>query len=115
MGQSVFNHFKVRKFEHFYIIFLIFFTFRNVKDIDKEAFSQRVEKWKKLGFINYFGAQRFGTCEINTAEVGRLILAQKWEEAVRLTLKPRNSETNCENFDFYRMSQKNRTFALREL
>lgn len=38
------------------------------------------------GWINYFGHQRFGTHEIGTHEVGKLILGEKYEEAVRALL-----------------------------
>ena len=38
------------------------------------------------GWINYFGHQRFGTHEIGTHEVGKLILGEKYEEAVNAIL-----------------------------
>ncbi|PHH81861.1 hypothetical protein CDD82_7677 [Ophiocordyceps australis] len=38
------------------------------------------------GWINYFGHQRFGTYHIGTHEVGKLILGEKWEEAVMALL-----------------------------
>lgn len=38
------------------------------------------------GWINYFGLQRFGTHHIGTHEVGKLILGEKYEEAVRALL-----------------------------
>ncbi|VUC34227.1 unnamed protein product [Clonostachys rosea] len=34
------------------------------------------------GWINYFGHQRFGTHEIGTHEIGKLILGEKYQEAV---------------------------------
>ncbi|KAK7225734.1 hypothetical protein V2G26_013737 [Clonostachys chloroleuca] len=36
----------------------------------------------KHGWINYFGHQRFGTHEIGTHEIGKLILGEKYQEAV---------------------------------
>lgn len=38
------------------------------------------------GWINYFGHQRFGTHEIGTHEVGKLILGEKYEDAVKAIL-----------------------------
>uniref|UniRef100_A0A915B911 TRUD domain-containing protein n=1 Tax=Parascaris univalens TaxID=6257 RepID=A0A915B911_PARUN len=49
----------------------------------------RVEDFKCNGFINYFGTQRFGSCGVATAEVGRAIIKKQYEEAVRTILKQR--------------------------
>ncbi|POR34114.1 Multisubstrate pseudouridine synthase 7 [Tolypocladium paradoxum] len=38
------------------------------------------------GWINYFGHQRFGTHQIGTHQIGKLILGDKWEEAVMALL-----------------------------
>ncbi|PHH91087.1 hypothetical protein CDD83_1715 [Cordyceps sp. RAO-2017] len=38
------------------------------------------------GWINYFGHQRFGTHQIGTHEVGKLIIGEKWREAVTALL-----------------------------
>lgn len=38
------------------------------------------------GWINYFGHQRFGTHQIGTHEIGKLILGEKYEEAVNAIL-----------------------------
>mgnify|MGYP005988910663 CR=1 FL=1 len=38
------------------------------------------------GWINYFGHQRFGTHQIGTHDIGKLILADKFEEAVNSLL-----------------------------
>ncbi|KAF7542558.1 hypothetical protein G7Z17_g11459 [Cylindrodendrum hubeiense] len=62
-----------------------------------EPVAQRVEKLKanvesavahmsEHGWINYFGHQRFGTHEIGTHEIGKLILGDKYEEAVNALL-----------------------------
>lgn len=65
---------------------------------DKEvSIPQTAEKLKKNaeaainhmwehGWINYFGHQRFGTHEIGTHEVGKLILGEKYEEAIEAIL-----------------------------
>nr|CAD2169848.1 unnamed protein product [Meloidogyne enterolobii] len=69
-----------------------------LRDIDNnlnlEEFEQRVQQWKTNGFLNYFGSQRFGACGVQTAEIGRLILNQKWEEAVKALLKPRSDSSS---------------------
>jgi tRNA pseudouridine13 synthase len=41
---------------------------------------------KSNGFINYFGMQRFGTTSIGTHEIGRKILAGRFEDAVNAIL-----------------------------
>ncbi|KAF7639323.1 TRUD domain-containing protein [Meloidogyne graminicola] len=65
-----------------------------LRDVDNnfnsEEFNNRIEKWKTNGFLNYFGSQRFGSCGVQTSEIGRLILNQKWEEAVKALLAPRS-------------------------
>lgn len=50
----------------------------------------RIEDFKAMGFINYFGTQRFGSCGSDTAEVGLAILKKEWEAAVKTILKPRS-------------------------
>lgn len=45
-----------------------------------------LEHMAKHGWINYFGHQRFGTHQIGTHEVGKLILSDKYEEAVNALL-----------------------------
>nr|CAD2130497.1 unnamed protein product [Meloidogyne enterolobii] len=69
-----------------------------LRDVDNnlnlEEFDKRVQQWKTNGFLNYFGSQRFGACGVQTAEIGRLILNQKWEEAVKALLKPRSDSSS---------------------
>lgn len=52
--------------------------------------SASLEHMAGHGWINYFGHQRFGTHEIGTHEIGKLILGEKYEEAVNalLSYKP---------------------------
>ncbi|GMT25769.1 hypothetical protein PFISCL1PPCAC_17066, partial [Pristionchus fissidentatus] len=60
-----------------------------LRDIDRAAESTlagRLAEWAEKGFINYFGTQRFGSCETRTADVGRLILQRNWKDAVGLIL-----------------------------
>ncbi|KAH7170399.1 pseudouridine synthase [Dactylonectria macrodidyma] len=62
-----------------------------------EPVAQRVEKLRtnvesavahmgEHGWINYFGHQRFGTHDIGTHDIGKLILSEKYEEAVNSLL-----------------------------
>ncbi|KAG0690512.1 hypothetical protein C6P40_002604 [Pichia californica] len=41
---------------------------------------------KEIGFINYFGMQRFGTFSISTHQVGKEILSSNWKNAGELIL-----------------------------
>lgn len=76
-------------------------TIKNCKILDDTAASKPIEAQVELlktnlqsaidhltqhGWINYFGHQRFGTHTIGTHEVGRLILGEKYEEAVEALL-----------------------------
>uniref|UniRef100_A0A1I7XSY4 TRUD domain-containing protein n=1 Tax=Heterorhabditis bacteriophora TaxID=37862 RepID=A0A1I7XSY4_HETBA len=59
---------------------------RNIPTNKQTLLEDRMREWMTHGFINYFGTQRFGSCDTNTAIVGKLILQRKWESAVRLIL-----------------------------
>lgn len=48
----------------------------------KSNVASSLEHMAKNGWINYFGHQRFGTHQIGTHEIGKLILSDKYEEAV---------------------------------
>ena len=54
---------------------------RNVTTQESDI-CQVIESLKTHGFVNYFGLQRFGNRGGETHQVGRLILQQKWKEAV---------------------------------
>ncbi|UNI14240.1 tRNA pseudouridine(13) synthase [Purpureocillium takamizusanense] len=47
---------------------------------------EALDHMARHGWINYFGHQRFGTYDIGTHEIGKLILGNKWEEAVKALL-----------------------------
>lgn len=51
---------------------------------------KRVQELTVRGFINYFGTQRFGSCGVSTANVGRAIIRKDWKEAVLTILGPRD-------------------------
>nr|CAH7742870.1 unnamed protein product [Callosobruchus chinensis] len=65
---------------------------RNVvasEDVIEKALNQV----KELGFINYYGLQRFGNDkEVPTYEIGIKFLLGHWKEAVELILKPKTSD-----------------------
>ncbi|XP_040199452.1 pseudouridylate synthase 7 homolog isoform X2 [Rana temporaria] len=54
-----------------------------------EQVEQAMTSLKNIGFINYYGMQRFGTTAVPTYQVGRAILQNNWEEMIDLILKPR--------------------------
>jgi len=66
-------------------------------------FSTRAQEWERVGFLNYFGSQRFGTCGVSTAKIGQLILGARWEEAVKELLAPRDEAhgRNCSVKGYY--------------
>lgn len=74
-------------------------------DADEATIIAACEGVKKMGFVNYFGTQRFGTGTISTHSVGELtyliqllirsgkeLLLSKWPEAIDLILRPRSFE-----------------------
>lgn len=62
--------------------------YRNVS-CDDHVISKAVKSLGELGFINYFGMQRFGTSSIPTHHVGRCLIHSDWKGAIDLILKPR--------------------------
>ncbi|XP_073475749.1 pseudouridylate synthase 7 homolog isoform X2 [Aquarana catesbeiana] len=54
-----------------------------------EQVEQAMTSLRNIGFINYYGMQRFGTTAVPTYQVGRAILQNNWEEMIDLILKPR--------------------------
>ncbi|XP_071810344.1 pseudouridylate synthase 7 homolog [Asterias amurensis] len=62
-----------------------------LRDVDgtQEQIDRAMISMRDVGFINYFGMQRFGNSQVATHLVGRAVLHSNWEEAVDLILKPR--------------------------
>ena len=54
--------------------------------------TRMVERWTRVGFVNYFGLQRFGSGDVSTHDVGRAMLRRDWAGAVDLLLRPRASD-----------------------
>lgn len=61
----------------------------NMNQLTTDELDKRVQNWSTTGFLNYFGHQRFGSVGGNTADIGRYILANKWEDAVKAILVPK--------------------------
>lgn len=63
----------------------------NLNDNDEngaKSIGERILKsFSEKGFINYFGLQRFGTGEVMTHEIGKLLIKRQWKEAIDILLK----------------------------
>uniref|UniRef100_A0A8C5L3K1 Pseudouridylate synthase 7 n=1 Tax=Jaculus jaculus TaxID=51337 RepID=A0A8C5L3K1_JACJA len=75
LGELQGNHFTV--------------VLRNITGTDEQV-QQAMNSLKEIGFINYYGMQRFGTTSVPTYQVGRAILQNSWTEVMDLILKPRS-------------------------
>eukprot|EP00069_Balaena_mysticetus_P017396 bmy_10589T0 len=62
---------------------------KNITGTDDQV-EQAMNSLKEIGFINYYGMQRFGTTAVPTYQVGRAILQNSWAEVMDLILKPRS-------------------------
>ncbi|XP_053320233.1 pseudouridylate synthase 7 homolog isoform X2 [Spea bombifrons] len=74
LGELQGNHFTV--------------VLRNITGTDEQV-KQAMTSLRDIGFINYYGMQRFGTTAVPTYQVGRAILQNNWNEMIDLILKPR--------------------------
>lgn len=63
-----------------------------MNQITQDELDKRIQNWTNTGFLNYFGHQRFGSVSGNTADIGKYILANKWEEAVKAILIPKEDD-----------------------
>ncbi|KAG9490009.1 hypothetical protein GDO78_005754 [Eleutherodactylus coqui] len=61
---------------------------KNITGTDEQV-EQAMTSLRDIGFINYYGMQRFGTTAVPTYQVGRAILQSDWNEMIDLILKPR--------------------------
>ncbi|XP_058930507.1 pseudouridylate synthase 7 homolog isoform X2 [Kogia breviceps] len=75
LGELQGNHFTV--------------VLRNITGTNDQV-EQAMNSLKEIGFINYYGMQRFGTTAVPTYQVGRAILQNSWAEVMDLILKPRS-------------------------
>ncbi|XP_069085955.1 pseudouridylate synthase 7 homolog [Pleurodeles waltl] len=61
---------------------------RNITGTDEQV-EEAMNSLRDVGFVNYYGMQRFGTTAVPTYLVGRAILQNNWNEVMDLILKPR--------------------------
>jgi tRNA pseudouridine13 synthase len=61
-------------------------------ELSETVIGASVDAWAKLGFINYFGLQRFGTTSVPTHAVGRALIKGDWKGAVDTILMPRKGD-----------------------
>lgn len=65
---------------------------RSVKG-ERDQIEKSLESLRDLGFINYYGLQRFGNCQkIPTYMIGKALLAADFKEACELILQEREGE-----------------------
>ncbi|OQS01024.1 tRNA pseudouridine synthase D (TruD) [Achlya hypogyna] len=68
---------------------------RNIpQDVTDEAIATAVKSWASMGFVNYFGLQRFGTKSIPSHVVGRTLLRKDFKGAVDLILGPKEGDAS---------------------
>ncbi|KRY88199.1 Pseudouridylate synthase 7 -like protein [Trichinella pseudospiralis] len=85
---------------------------RNIKE-NTDFVEECIKQWKEVGFINYYGAQRFGTGFVHTHEVGKLMLNRKWKEAAELLLQPNSNEAaECDSKPIARHDDEHNTKGL---
>jgi len=68
-------------------------TLRELSNEDSSHINSALNTLKEIGFINYFGMQRFGTTSLPTYEVGKVILKKNWKKAVDLILMEKKGES----------------------
>ena len=67
---------------------------RNVdQDLSSQTLQPVMESFRKTGFINYFGTQRFGTQGVPTHQIGKELIQGNYASVIDLILKPRESES----------------------
>ncbi|XP_059843151.1 pseudouridylate synthase 7 homolog isoform X1 [Hypanus sabinus] len=74
LGELQGNHFTI--------------VLRNITGSDLQV-EHAMTSLRDIGFINYYGMQRFGTTAVPTYQVGKAILQNNWTEVIDLILKPR--------------------------
>lgn len=61
----------------------------DAKDDSKDV-NDAMTTFKEVGFINYYGLQRFGSLATSTFKIGLKMIKNQWEDAVKLILQPKN-------------------------
>lgn len=67
---------------------------RNVCGASPTELGSIVERFSQIGFINYFGLQRFGTTSVSSHQIGLALLRGDFANAINLILDPREDEAN---------------------
>ncbi|KAF9247319.1 tRNA pseudouridine synthase D [Melanogaster broomeanus] len=67
-------------------------TLRNVQVDSMDTIDRAMNSMKHMGFINYYGMQRFGTAAVPTHTIGLAFLQSDWHKAVSLILQVRPGE-----------------------
>ncbi|KAF9226574.1 tRNA pseudouridine synthase D [Gyrodon lividus] len=67
-------------------------TLRNVQVDSMYTLDRAMNSMKHMGFINYYGMQRFGTAAVPTHTIGLAFLQSDWHKAVSLILQVRPGE-----------------------
>lgn len=55
---------------------------RTEKEIEKKQISERIREIEEKGFLNFYGPQRFGTPRLLAHHFGKLILQERYKEAI---------------------------------
>lgn len=63
---------KVKK-SYRHVFFVCLFNARNITGTDDQI-EQAMNSLREIGFINYYGMQRFGTTAVPTYQIGRYVL-----------------------------------------
>ncbi|XP_044500009.1 multisubstrate pseudouridine synthase 7 [Mangifera indica] len=67
-------------------------TLRGVVADSEDVIKASANSLGRLGFINYFGLQRFGSGSVPTQLIGATLLKGEWKAAVSMILDPREGE-----------------------
>ncbi len=74
----------------FHLIIIIIFqgnrfviALRNIIG-DESQILANLESLKEVGFINYYGSQRFGTRHVPTHYIGKQLILGRWQKVIRL-------------------------------
>lgn len=66
-------------------------SIRECKSLDRDVINE-FGKWAEKGILNYYGYQRFGSSRPITAQMGRLLLQEDYEQAVNMFLGRKASD-----------------------
>ena len=62
-------------------------------EVSEEDLQSSMTSFSEVGFINYFGTQRFGTQGIPTHVIGKELILGNYKKVINLILEPRESES----------------------